>query len=393
MKEQNKKLNAGEGIDLRANTDSQQTGQSLSKKRTKMAERFAAIPKFLREREQWLLYTTTQRKDKDTGALKFKTLTGELTFENTGVPKLDKKPYDANRILHEGDWNQFCYASSNDSGTWCSYKTAVSVFLKRRKIHGIGFAFAEGDGLVGIDLDNCVDPDTGVITDERVKRILKQFKGAYIEYSISRTGLHIIAKGKALRSVTGKWLEVYGQTESGHSHRFFTMTGDIYREGEIKNCQSALDWLHFEFVDESAAAESKLPAFGASGTDHDRIAQMVNALPVQPYASDYEPWLKIGMALHNYGVSNDCLDLMFALWISFSEKCPEKFDESICERKWERFAKNPVSRPVTVRTLFMYAKKHGISVESAGEALDKLPLIRELSAAEEFPVDELGPIL
>ena len=101
-----------------------------------------------------------------------------------------KKPYDANRILHEGDWNQFCYASSNDSGTWCSYKTAVSVFLKRRKSIGIGFAFAEGDGLVGIDLDNCVDPDTGVITDERVKRILKQFKGAYVDTDFENRFAH-----------------------------------------------------------------------------------------------------------------------------------------------------------------------------------------------------------
>ena len=49
-------------------------------------------------------------------------------------------------------------AASNDKSTWNDFTTVVAA--SKRLQCGIGFVF-NGDGLVGIDLDDCRDPSTG----------------------------------------------------------------------------------------------------------------------------------------------------------------------------------------------------------------------------------------
>lgn len=54
---------------------------------------------------------------------------------------------------------------------------------------GIGIKLV--DDLLGIDLDNCI---SGGVIDERAKEIIKHFPNAYIEYSPSANGFHILMK-------------------------------------------------------------------------------------------------------------------------------------------------------------------------------------------------------
>jgi putative DNA primase/helicase len=58
---------------------------------------------------------------------------------------------------------------------------------------GIGFGFLPGDGLIGIDLDKCIDPDTGKLGD-RAAKIVQAFH-SFTELSPSGKGLHIYLEG------------------------------------------------------------------------------------------------------------------------------------------------------------------------------------------------------
>jgi putative DNA primase/helicase len=49
-------------------------------------------------------------------------------------------------------------AKANDSRTWLSLDEANALYSKQREPGGIGFVL--GDGFVGIDADNCYDPET-----------------------------------------------------------------------------------------------------------------------------------------------------------------------------------------------------------------------------------------
>ena len=117
------------------------------------------------------------------------------------------------------------FAKSNDPATWCDFPTALKAYESGR-YSGIGFAFAEGDGLFGVDLDHVIDQQTGVIEAWAIE-IIRQFQGTYIELSPSGTGLRIFGKGKPERCGKGtkeKRNELYDYT----SPRYLTETGHRY---------------------------------------------------------------------------------------------------------------------------------------------------------------------
>ena len=117
------------------------------------------------------------------------------------------------------------FAKSNDPATWCDFQTALKAYESGR-YSGIGFAFAEGDGLYGVDLDHVIDHQTGEI-EPWVIEIIGKFRKTYIEQSPSGTGLRIFGKGKPERcgkGTTEKRIELYDHT----SPRYLTVTGHIY---------------------------------------------------------------------------------------------------------------------------------------------------------------------
>jgi P4 family phage/plasmid primase-like protien len=70
------------------------------------------------------------------------------------------------------------------------------------------------------------------------------------------------------------------------------------------------------------------------------------------YLSDYDHWLRIGMALHELG------DIGLALWLEWSRQCGEKFDEEVCVYKWGTFRDDGEKR-VRLATLFKFATRAG----------------------------------
>jgi primase-polymerase (primpol)-like protein len=108
---------------------------------------------------------------------------------------------------------------------------------------GIGFAFREGGGIVGVDLDHVVD--SGNI-EPWAQRVVDAFN-SYVEFSPSRRGLHILCKG----SIPDGKGHRRGQAEMYDRGRYFTVTGHAY--GELRPLMAAraeidmlLEWMKRE---------------------------------------------------------------------------------------------------------------------------------------------------
>ncbi|MCC9712062.1 DNA primase [Streptomyces sp. MNU76] len=98
-------------------------------------------------------------------------------------------------------------ASSTDPATWASHTDAV------RSPHGagLGYVLADGDDVVVLDLDHCLD---GEQLAPWAAEILAACPPTYTEVSLSGTGLHIwgrgrLARGRRIRRPDGAAIEAY----------------------------------------------------------------------------------------------------------------------------------------------------------------------------------------
>ncbi|MBX9656391.1 hypothetical protein K2Y11_22475 [bacterium] len=144
-------------------------------------------------------------------------------------------------------------ASTTDHDTWASFEEAYATYLVHDDVEGIGFVFAAFDGLVGIDLDNCRDPETGEIKPW-AQRIITTL-ASYAEISPSLTGVKGFARGNLQpgvrhRMVLGtdgrpapKGSSGDGEIEVYNNARFFTITSQRLDEASasIEDRQEELD--------------------------------------------------------------------------------------------------------------------------------------------------------
>jgi hypothetical protein len=115
-------------------------------------------------------------------------------------------------------------ASSTDPATWCSFEFATATLeLHPDDFAGLGFAL--GDGLIGIDLDDVLDPVTGALTPEAAE--LVELLGTYGEVSPSGAGIKLFLRGDPLPAGTPHAAELpyAGRIEYYDRGRYFTVTG------------------------------------------------------------------------------------------------------------------------------------------------------------------------
>src|SRR5829696_4685746 len=108
-------------------------------------------------------------------------------------------------------------ADSTNPETWAGYPEAVKV-CKEHGYDGIGFVFTPEDDLCGIDLDGCIDPDTGEI-ETWAQEIIEEL-GSYTEISPRGRGVHILVRGELPPGGNRK-----GRFEAYDRERYFTVTG------------------------------------------------------------------------------------------------------------------------------------------------------------------------
>lgn len=156
---------------------------------------------------------------------------------------MTKKPVNPNNLYG---------ANSTDPSTWGTFEQAVSV-IGRKCIVGNGDGTVEGIGFVfsppycGIDIDHCIDSETGEINSKALDIVAEM--NSYTERSPSGTGIHIIYKGE----VHSEWKKKQGNAlgentdiEMYQTGRYFTVTGDVFdkynsvadRENEAENIQN-----------------------------------------------------------------------------------------------------------------------------------------------------------
>lgn len=117
--------------------------------------------------------------------------------------------------------------------------------VQRKKIilQGHAFVFLESDPFLGVDIDNCLDK-VYRLADWAVP-IVDRFKGTYIEYSPSGTGLKIYCIAKKPKGARSCAAVGTGAIEVYDSGRYFAFTTD-HRTGsaeDVTEQQEAVDWL------------------------------------------------------------------------------------------------------------------------------------------------------
>ncbi len=128
-------------------------------------------------------------------------------------------------------------AKSNDPSTWGTFHEAKNMMKALDADPGalykpryLGFALTEEAGLIFLDLDHVIDSATGFLVPQAIEIVEKV--DSYVEYSQSRTGLHIYARGhKTSTACRAGFLEVYDRS------RFACITNDVY--GEVRPLREA----------------------------------------------------------------------------------------------------------------------------------------------------------
>lgn len=146
-----------------------------------------------------------------------------------------KVPYDPNQT--------FDRAKSNEPATWGTFDQALARYRKDGRFDGIAFNFSDDDPYAGIDLDDCLDPDTQQFTWG--KDIVDAF-ASYTEISPSGTGVKIFIRGKlppeARHVIKNMGDNGEGQLELYDTKRYFIVTGRKLFDAPstINDCQETL---------------------------------------------------------------------------------------------------------------------------------------------------------
>lgn len=135
-------------------------------------------------------------------------------------------------------------AKINDLRTFSDFKNTLVTYAMGG-YDGIGIAV--GNGIGAFDIDHCIREDSTL--NDTADTVLSIFPTAYVEKSPSGKGLrgffcvpedYVYDKTVYYINNRSKGLEVY---MPGATNRFVTVTGDVYRTGEIPNDETAMTTL------------------------------------------------------------------------------------------------------------------------------------------------------
>lgn len=215
-------------------------------------------------------------------------------------------------------------ASSTNPETWNEFADLNSNFYA-------GFVFTQDDPYIGIDLDGCRDPNTGLL-DDWAKEIVLKFN-TYAEVSPSKTGVKMFAVADSAWQHQNKTEldgEGYGGKKPGievyDCGRFFAVTGNrLQGMRDLKQADDELEWLADKFG-------MKRQAFTPDGSD------VPNDTPVLARASAY--LAKMEPAISGSRGHDVCFKAACALVLGFDLTTEEAFSllaneyNARCEPPW-----------------------------------------------------------
>jgi len=127
--------------------------------------------------------------------------------------------------------------------TWGTLEQALAG-MEKYQLSGIGFVFTAESGIVGIDLDHCLE---NLKLNDIAADILSRLPPTYIEVSPSGTGLHIFLRGclpEGGNRNSKKNVEMYA------TDRFFTMTGNPFEKSSdfIGEDNGVIQYIHDKYI-------------------------------------------------------------------------------------------------------------------------------------------------
>lgn len=231
-------------------------------------------------------------------------------------------------------------AKSNDPATWCDFDTAC-LGKERFGLDGIGFMFS-GDGIFGIDIDHCYDPETQEL-DPAAAEIIETVQ-SYTELSPSGTGIHILCKGALPEGRKRR-----GAVEMYSTLRYFTVTGNQFGlEYPFSDCTERVAVMHRKYLgeEENAAGAQKaaLPMPTGRGTNAD---MSVDAILRRMFDSKHGQKLQdlYNGSWERYGIgdgSQSSADQAFCNTLAFWCRCDTALMDAIFRRsrlyrqKWDK---------------------------------------------------------
>lgn len=188
-------------------------------------------------------------------------------LEDTDAPKPTKVPYSprTNRL-----------ASVTDSNTWATFEEAEHAAMNGNGWYsGIGFVLTDKDPFAFIDLDDTKGDQTAL---DRQLKIYQEFD-SFAERSPSGSGLHIIVKGSLPSGRRRSSIEIYSNA------RYMTMTGDVYRNAPIRDCNELLNLLWSQMGSGNQAAAMYAGVAEEKETDAVVIERATNAANGEKFAA------------------------------------------------------------------------------------------------------------
>lgn len=108
-----------------------------------------------------------------------------------GVPKADR-PGKTDKLPVDPSTGRV--ADAHNPAIWTDAQSAIDTAIAWGEPFGVGFVFTANDPFWFLDIDNCLDQDPPRWSD-LANQLMTRLKGAAVEVSQSRRGLHIIGSG------------------------------------------------------------------------------------------------------------------------------------------------------------------------------------------------------
>ena len=241
-------------------------------------------------------------------------------------------------------------ASSTNPTTWTDFFTAQKAY-ENGDFSGIGFVFTGDDDLVGIDIDDCRDPESGSL-NELAQSIVGSVKG-YCEISPSGTGIKIFTRADLKHAYVDHSIgfEAYPKA------RYFTLTGHKLTGELPSELQDLTAHVPARTVNRSDDDFANYTA-PVEGWDLLRVENELLA-ELDPDMG-YDDWYKVGMALaHQFGGDVEACEA-WDRWSSQSGKYTSSGINS-CATKWNSFK----GQGTTLRTLIFKVNQKKLQVALA----------------------------
>jgi len=288
-----------------------------------MSVQFENIPVELKKINRWVMWKYTEVGEGESKRM------SKLPMQSNGSP-----------------------ASSTNQSHWTDFFTAEKAY-QTGKFSGVGFVFSKEDNLVGIDIDDCRDPETGTLT-EFAQNIIDNVEG-YVEVSPSETGVKIFTRADLQHAHVDHTIGLECYTTA----RYFTVTGALL-QGSVPASEQVLTHIIPERVYTKSGDEFEDYKPPVEGYDLHRVETEI--LTELDPDMGYTDWTDVGMAMHHQGQAD--FEWLEA-WDRWSQGSG-KYVANLCDNKWRTFS----GSGITLRSLIFKVNQKKIK-----EALDNGDII------------------